>query len=87
MRRNWKRDNRKKVQASWTEYNNRPEVKEQKSEWARKHFNVMQLTEKQYIHKMWRNAKSRAIKENIPFNIEETDIIIPKYCPILENRN
>ena len=84
MRRNWKRDNRKKVQASWTEYNNRPEVKEQKSEWARKHFNVMQLTEKQYIHKMWRNAKSRAIKENIPFNIEETDIIIPKYCPILE---
>ena len=31
---------------------------------------------------LWQNARIRAKKENIPFNIEVSDVIIPKYCPI-----
>jgi hypothetical protein len=34
--------------------------------------------------KMWRRAKSRVNKSNIPFDIEVSDIIIPEFCPILE---
>lgn len=32
---------------------------------------------------MLSSAKSRAKKKNIPFNLDITDIQIPKYCPIL----
>ena len=82
-RREWKNAHREQVRLSAFEYNNRPEVKERKLEWARNHMNITQLTEKQYIHKMWRNAKSRAERDGLPFNIEESDIVIPKCCPIL----
>lgn len=33
---------------------------------------------------IYTNTKHRAKKMNIPFNIELEDIVIPKYCPILE---
>lgn len=33
---------------------------------------------------IWRRAKQRAKKHSLEFNIEPSDIIIPKYCPILE---
>lgn len=36
------------------------------------------------IHYMWKRAKDRAIKNGWDFNIEESDIIIPETCPILE---
>lgn len=29
------------------------------------------------------NAKQRAIKRNIPFDISESDIKVPEYCPVL----
>ena len=32
---------------------------------------------------MWARAKQRARAANIPFNIEERDIVIPEFCPIL----
>lgn len=35
-------------------------------------------------HYIWSKAKQRAIKNNWEFNIEESDIIIPNKCPILE---
>jgi len=34
--------------------------------------------------RLFRSAKGRAKKENIPFEIELTDIIIPKFCPYLD---
>lgn len=30
-----------------------------------------------------KSAKARALKYNLPFNLELQDIIIPKYCPLL----
>lgn len=33
---------------------------------------------------LWQRAKQRALKYNLDFNIEESDIIVPTVCPILE---
>lgn len=33
---------------------------------------------------MWKKAKDRAIKNNWDFDTEESDIVIPEVCPILE---
>jgi len=35
------------------------------------------------VTKLFRNAKSRAKKNNLEFSILESDIIVPEYCPIL----
>lgn len=34
-------------------------------------------------NKLWRGAKTSARNKNRPFNIEQSDIIIPEVCPIL----
>lgn len=36
------------------------------------------------VHYMWLRAKQRAEKYGYEFNIEESDIVIPQICPILE---
>lgn len=36
------------------------------------------------IHYLWFRAKQRAAKYGYEFNIEESDIVIPEICPILE---
>ena len=36
------------------------------------------------VHNLWKRTKDRAIKKNYEFNIEESDVIIPEFCPILE---
>lgn len=33
--------------------------------------------------KLFRNARSRATKNNLEFSIIESDIVVPEYCPIL----
>lgn len=38
---------------------------------------------KHIVHNMWKRAKDRASKYGYEFNIEESDIIIPKKCPLL----
>lgn len=56
---------------SWAQRN--PEAAAQRAkDWRRNH-------PEQMLHI---SAKRRAIKLNIPFNIEITDIVIPKTCPI-----
>lgn len=37
-----------------------------------------------FVHSMWKAAKKRATEKDLEFNIEESDIIIPKICPLLE---
>jgi hypothetical protein len=32
---------------------------------------------------MWKNAKGRAKKNNMEFNIQPGDVIIPEFCPLL----
>lgn len=32
---------------------------------------------------MWKSAKARSVKKNIPFSIKVDDIVIPKICPVL----
>lgn len=32
---------------------------------------------------MWSNAKNRAKKFNVPFDLDVADIIIPEFCPVL----
>jgi hypothetical protein len=44
---------------------------------------------KEYLAKypekrMVRNARYRARQNNIPFNIEPSDLVIPKICPVLK---
>lgn len=39
---------------------------------------------KHFIKSMLRSAKTRAYKNNLEFNLELSDIIIPEVCPILE---
>lgn len=34
-------------------------------------------------YEMWKDAKKRSINQNVPFDIEPSDIIIPKNCPAL----
>lgn len=71
------------TQIGWTEYNNRPEVKERKSQWFREHLLVKALSEEQYRKKILHNAKTRAKAQGLPFNLTIDDIIIPDKCPLL----
>lgn len=82
-RKEWKQNNKEKVKASWTEYNNRPEVKQRKQEWQEDNTTKVTMAEEKYKKEMLRHAKSRASEKNLPFNITLEDLIIPEKCPIL----
>lgn len=81
-----KRRNYERTQNSWTEYNNRPEVKERKAAWHRKHCCVAALTDEQYKKKMLLGAKTRAKSKGWEFDLTLDDIVIPEVCPILETK-
>ena len=59
-RKEWKQNNKEKVKASWTEYNNRPEVKQRKQKWQEDNTTKVTMTEEKYKKEMLRHAKSRA---------------------------
>ena len=49
--------------------------------WTRKKFSEDPILF--YKHRMFMAARTRALKEGIPFSIKEEDIVIPEKCPIL----
>lgn len=79
--RNYKKTHKEDVQNAWTKYNNRPEVIEKKSNWAR---------EKRYdtvrgrLSLLINSARGRALEKELPFNITINDIIPEEHCPILK---
>lgn len=83
-RKEWKANNKEKVKASWTEYNNRPEVKQRKQEWQESNTTKSVISEEKYKKEMLRHAKNRADDKNLPFNITLEDLVIPERCPILD---
>jgi hypothetical protein len=40
-------------------------------------------SKKNFISSMWSRAKGRAKKLNLEFTLQVSDIIVPKYCPLL----
>lgn len=52
--------------------------KKQRTKWS----NTFKL--KRPANQLMRSAKHRAKKHNLPFDIVETDIIIPENCPVLD---
>lgn len=48
----------------------------------RRHFSEL-TKEERAQNFLWTKAKARAKKMGLPFNIDESDIIIPKLCPLL----
>ena len=88
----YKELNKDKIKLQWTEYNNRPEVIEKKSEWYRNKQQKFYNSIKGYLSDMYFRAKKRAIEKNIPFDIELSDLNKVDICPILNieldwNRN
>lgn len=38
---------------------------------------------KHYVRYMWKQIRIRAVRQGIPFDLTEADIVIPEYCPVL----
>lgn len=73
---------REKINTTYRErYANDSEFKAHRKEVQKKSYANMRKDNPVYF--MWQAAKSRAKKENIPFDIEMNDLIIPDYCPLL----
>jgi len=34
--------------------------------------------------RLWRGARQRALRKNLDFDLDVSDILIPKHCPILD---
>lgn len=44
----------------------------------------LKYREKHYAYRMWYNAKQRAARAGIEFNIELEDVVVPGICPYLK---
>lgn len=74
------------------EYNNRPSMKAWTKEYKKQYY----LKKKEFLHTqmkeyykdnrnvwLYNRSKRRAREDGIEFTIEISDIVIPKYCPLL----
>ena len=81
----WYEEHKEQVKARLKEFNLKypGRIAENRRKWA----------DKNVEKRMYKNAKSRATKGNILFNLEVSDIVVPPKCPILnidfklDNRN
>lgn len=68
--------------------NNQEKVKKDRSEWYFKNKEHISALHRSWRkdnpeRRLFRNAKNRAKKKGIEFNLDLKDIIIPTYCPVL----
>ena len=73
----WKIENSAKHKETQRIYNSLPKRKEQRRAYKK------YMREHKYNLYLWRLVKDRAHKNNTPFTIEPSDIIIPEICPVL----
>lgn len=75
VKQKWYEENKERLKAKMKEYNLKfPEkIAETRRKWA----------DKNVEKRMLRSSKSRAIRDNILFNLEVSDIMVPSKCPIL----
>lgn len=71
--REWRSLNKDKIKA----LRNKPKVKEQQREAARR------FKKKNPEAVMLQQAKYSAKRKNVPFNLQKEDIVIPEICPVL----
>jgi hypothetical protein len=68
--------------------NNLDKIKETKRRYSKVNSEKLKIKSKQWHREnpeksLWVAAKSRARRQGLPFNIEVTDVVFPKVCPIL----
>lgn len=87
------KDRIREVNKSWYE-RNKDKVRESNKKWKEKNLEKSRKCGRDSYHKrktdpkniiiyLLRNARSRAIKKNIEFDLVESDITLPETCPIL----
>lgn len=85
--------NRDKLLCYKKEYIQRPEVKEKRKTYKDKYYTEnkeyliklnQECNEKYRETYLYHQAKRRARENNVEFNIDRSDIIIPEYCPYLK---
>ncbi len=69
-------------------YRNPEDARKNATKWYRANSeHALATAKKRYIREfpffMLKNAKVRALKAGVPFNLELQDIVIPEFCPIL----
>jgi len=78
----YKEDNKERINKEYVErYHSDPEFREHRLNTGKKTYNKRKI---EYPEKMiLQSAKARAKEKNWDFNLDESDIIFPVYCPIL----
>jgi hypothetical protein len=71
----WYEEHKEQVKAKLKEFNLKypGRISENRRKWA----------DRNVEKRMYKNAKGRATRENILFNLEVSDIVVPSKCPIL----
>lgn len=78
IRNAWASKNKERNNELTKKYRNRPDVKKRRND-QQKEYRSKKLLD----WELWYKAKKRSEKYNLPFNIDRSDIIIPKVCPVL----
>lgn len=75
LHKNWYEQNKEKVKEYQKEFNLKypGRISENRRKWA----------DRNVEKRMFKNVKNRARRQNILFNLEVTDIVVPLKCPIL----